>query len=127
MEMIIAADNAVLPGAMGSRDACGEWAGKVFFKIGTLAVLKVKPVGWDYYIGVWGTDNWLGHAALQVTLPDGTIFYLDNWWWGGYFAPSDVPHNVTPINPLSPPDHRLLDLLSTQLNMIRWESNPFRF
>jgi hypothetical protein len=35
-------------------------------------------------------------------LPDGTVFYLDNKWWGNdehIFGPTDVPRHVTPYAP----------------------------
>jgi len=53
---------------------------------------------WDYkYLkGV------VRHVAARVTLYDGTIFYLDDGWWGGLinndpFCPSDIPSYVESI------------------------------
>ena len=42
----------------------------------TLDLLNLYPIGFSF------TDHWLGHMALEVSLPDGTIFYVDNGWWG---------------------------------------------
>ena len=43
-------------------------------------------MAWNYtFIGIPYTDHRLGHVAIQVALPDGYTFYLDDGWWSKYY------------------------------------------
>jgi hypothetical protein len=81
------------------RNDCGNWMQEVNGKIGKLEYIKIGPAAWDYPIGIPWTDWWLGHNALEFTLPDGTVFYLDDGWWGGIFFPCEPPWYATPYTP----------------------------
>jgi hypothetical protein len=99
LDRLIAVANSTPSQILRRRNDCGLWMIDVLNKFGSskAKVFKVEPAGWDYYLGIPGTDWWLGHNTVKVTLPDGTVFYLDDGWWGGIFIPEEIPWYVTPI------------------------------
>jgi RHS repeat-associated protein len=79
-------------------DNCVKWTEAVLRNFYPRCI-KVSPAAWEYPIGIPFTNWWLGHCAIKVRLPDDTVFYLDNGWWGNsghIFSPNKVPFYVTP-------------------------------
>jgi len=72
---------------------CGNWVYK-FIKPPSGGCYTATNVRWRSPIGVPFTDHWLRHVNIRVTLCDGTVFYLDNGWWGGsdhVNSPGEIP------------------------------------
>ena len=44
-----------------------------------------QPTRWPFDKAAWCP----GHVAIQVTMCDGTVFYLDSGFWGGLFPPGE--------------------------------------
>ncbi len=42
-----------------------------------------KAIGFKYPFGLPGTDHFLRHVVIEVTLCDGSKFFMDSGWWGG--------------------------------------------
>jgi RHS repeat-associated protein len=77
-------------------DNCWNWTARVGSPV--TQAITTNEMFYEYPIGVPGTNWWLGHAVIQVTLPDGAIFYVDNGWWGNnnhIFGPNEIPFYVT--------------------------------
>jgi hypothetical protein len=88
------------PSQMGTRrNDCGNWALEVLNKLGNMTYITLDVAAWEYWVGIPFTDWWLGHNAISITLPDGSIFYLDDGWWNHAFTPGDIPWYVSPFNP----------------------------
>jgi len=73
-------------------------------------LVKVDPVSWDninipsQIMGIAFDPP--GHAAVRITLPDGTIIYIDDTNWGGLdhvFMPNEVPRRRVPGPFTTPP------------------------
>jgi RHS repeat-associated protein len=84
------------------RNVCGDWMNTLIGTAPNSKYFKIEPVGFDYPIGIPGTDCYIGHNAVKVTLYGGAVFYLDGGWWGHYFTPEDIPWYMTPVDPHSP-------------------------
>lgn len=93
------------PAQLGRRrNDCGNWALEVIDKVGNTDYIKLRVAAWEYRIwqigiGIPFTGWFLGHNAIEVTFPDGSVFYLDDGWWNHAFTPGDVPWYVTPWRP----------------------------
>jgi len=90
---------------VGLAGSCNQWAAafqngnfKRIMELDKAGIIKVYPVGWDnnnlfnQFMGLFADP--LGHAAVRITLPDGTVFYLDDTNRGGsdhMFMKSEVP------------------------------------
>lgn len=89
------------PSQMGWRqNDCSRWCHEVNDALPAMGYVHTAIVHWLYY-PFWNPVNgFLAHFAIMVTLPDGTVFYLDDGWWGPAFTPSDEPPwpNVRPQN-----------------------------
>ncbi len=110
LELAHAADNMAWSGSVGVFGDCNQWVDKyqqtnfkLIQKLEKLGLVKIDPVSWDnnntvsQIIGVF-TDP-PGHAALRITLPDGTVFYLDDTNRGGrdhMFMQNEVPGYYVP-------------------------------
>ena len=81
---------------------CWQWFQDVMKQLKVVKYFKVSMATWDYPLGVPTSDWWLGHEAIKVTLRDGSVFYLDNGWWGPLFLPEDVPVYATEYKPVLP-------------------------
>ena len=83
---------------------CVLWQQEVVaaFRKENTTYFEVSGQSWDYPIGFHFTDYVLGHAAVKVTIADGSVFYLDDGWWNGVFEPSDVPWFVWEYEPRPP-------------------------
>ena len=79
---------------------CFIWCSEFLGKLKALKHLKVRFVRWEYWWFVPRFVPWFGtppgHGAIEVTLPNGQVYYFDDWWWGYIFQPPDIPVYVNP-------------------------------
>jgi hypothetical protein len=61
-----------------------QWIKDIVTKAGG----KIQPVEWVIPEGI----GWTNHAGVKVTFPDGTTFYMDNGFLGGFFTDAEVPN-----------------------------------
>lgn len=77
----------------GTIDQCDRWAQAATSQLYSQmrsqnfrVIASANQIRWSFgYVG--------GHVAIQFTLIDGSVFYIDNGWTGGedgIFFPSDV-------------------------------------
>jgi hypothetical protein len=83
-------------------DKCEKWAKQAFARIAALlnkygmfpgTRVRVRLVAWTFRSSprtLW--NIWVdSHFAIEVTLPNGEIWYFDVGNWGGVFRPKDIP------------------------------------
>ena len=79
---------------------CFIWCSEFLGKLKALKHLKVRFVRWEYWWFVPRFVPWFGtppgHGAIEVTLPNGQVYYFDDWWWVYIFQPPDIPVYVNP-------------------------------
>lgn len=86
---------------------CNEWAYD-FGNPPDTPCYRLTPAAWDYYAPTVDGDLFPGHVGIQVTLCDGTVFYLDNQWWGTPIGDPEgggsfwEPQNIWPVRPYVP-------------------------
>jgi hypothetical protein len=90
------------PEALG---ACDQWQASFMqtnmLLINTLeraGLVRVDTVAWAS-TGTIGSFFGAAHMAVRITLPDGTVFYVDDGNWGGgdhLFIQSEVPVHFVP-------------------------------
>jgi hypothetical protein len=81
-----------------TQDRCIKFIEQIREKIGRTSI-KLEVVTWQTNIGL---VDFLEHSALKVTLPDDSVFYIDDALLGGLgndehiFGQSDIPKRYKP-------------------------------
>lgn len=75
---------------------CYDWATKVYGNyLGETEAFEVETEPYEYF-WKFRIGGPAGHLVVKVTFADGTVFYLDNGYWGPYFTPDDIPWGWCP-------------------------------